>query len=408
MTESQTDLMTYLDANDLAANIFQYRTSPLDPVTKDSITTLFSNERRRLTQDEKRFQLYDENGSLYVDKVPFDEFYKKIIEIQKDGLPEPDDTDYAINWEMIMGLIGYLQKNNYSVWGNNQKGYDNWDVLNDDFLNRALHQAQETGEPQLLLSQNDDDNTYLVDRDDNKILIRNYQEYNLSEQDYSDYYEVRTPEGAVVVNNIPRRRLGLVLLAIVDGFNAEQVKSQFIWPKLSNDLVGDSRLLFERSFCSEPIEIKTLADSKATEELPILEDENHIVNKYRFIGDEANWTWKLAFSDEDLPEVIDYLYHDLPIDVKDAGQTLSDFLVDLGEHANKLVLRQQQSLLNSGVVNQLLIDDDGGFKVGASKNSSNVNFVTSVFTVADKDTMRIEKSELSIDELVAYLWRIGK
>lgn len=410
MTEAQTDVIAYLDSKELSANIYKYQVSPLEAVTKDSIPTLFSSESRRLTQHNERFQLYNENGGLYVDKVPFEEFYQKIVEIQDGKTPAEDNDDHAVNYEMIMSLISYLQSKNYSVWGNNQRGYDNWEVLNDHYLNLSVYRAQKTGQQQLFMTQDDHGETYLVDADDNKVLIRNNNEPNLSEQDNSDYYELRKPDGKVILENIPLRRLGLVLLAIVNGFNVEQVKSQFIWPKLSDTLIADARLLFERNFCSEPQEIKTMADLKSVDELPIISDEDHIVSKYRFLGQELKWFSKIAFTAEDLPDVFDSLYHNFLIDSTDISKALSDFLVELGESNNQLILRQEQMFLNAGQVDQFLIGEDGGVQISAAQSHDDaiINQVTSVFTILDKTSEKVVQRELTIDELVAYLWENGK
>ncbi|MFH5810184.1 hypothetical protein [Companilactobacillus sp. FL22-1] len=407
MTEKQLDLYPYIDADDLDVNVLYYRTSPVEPIEKDSTATLFSDERRRLTESEDRFQLYNQSGELYVDKVSFDELFEKIIEIRENGLPEIDDNDEDINQDLIMKLVDDLAAKGITVWGNNQGGYDSWDVLDDILLSNAVSDHQKTGQKQLTTVVAADGRTYKIDFGDHQTLVRNPQKSNLSDHDYSDYYEVRDANGSIMVSEVPLRSLALVLLAIDHDFSSQQVKQEFLWPRLSANQVGDSRLVWERNFSSDMKQIKTIQDLNQIKSLTIVEDQDHMIEKYRFVDQTERWIGKIAFPADDLLAVFDNLYYDMRVDSKDVGKSLSDFIIDLGKKNNLMIFRQQQTLLNIRNVKRLLVNPDGSYDLGISKNpeDSKVNFVTNTFALVDQDSRLPYKDNLSIEMLVAYLWR---
>lgn len=407
MAESENNLITYLNANDLAVNMLVYRCSDLEPVTKESVIDLFSNERRRLVNSLKQFQLYDESGSLYVDGVGFDELYKEITDMQQNGIPEPMSPEKSVDYDVIMSMVNYLRQQNITVYGTNQKPYDNWDVLDDPSLRTAQYQAEQTGESQLQMIHGEDGPIYLIDQDANKVLVLNDKLETDIDFDQSDFYTVVQPDGNIMLDNIPVDKLELVLLAVTIGFDAKQIKSQFLWPNLSANLVADSRLVFERSFCSELREIKTINDLKSIRELPVSRDEQHLVSKYRFRGDSKDWSCPIAFSDSDLLDVFSWLYNDKTIDTNEVVRELSDQLVDEGNNMNLVIYRQQRSIFDVCEVNELSVEDNGDFKVEGTKRDGGgqINFVENVYTVLDETSNDIVMSHVSIEDLVNFLMK---
>lgn len=399
----QNDINKFLKDNDLCINVLQYQCSQYEPVTDKTVTTLFSNERRRLTENEKRFQLFNEYGELFVDGGDIYDLYQKIQDMQKNGIGEPIHNGDKEN-EVIMNMVELLKEMGLTVWGTNQKIYDRWKVLDDTALVVALHEAKATGKEQLHLVQDDEGIKYLINDDNKEVLtpISELPEYNCK----VDFYEVHNPDGQVVLKDIPFYKLALVLLAIIYKFNVQQVKNQFLWPKLSRNVLGNSRLLFERSFSSDKVQIKTLADLKSVKGLDTIEDENHIEAKYYFDYESKQWDWNFAFPDSDMEAVYNRLYHDIPIDSKDVTNELTETFTKVADAMGLVILRREQSLMNLGVVDNFEVTDYGRFKIGADEthNYETDNYVVPAFSVINKNTDVI-KDNVTIDELIAFLWQ---
>jgi len=199
MTEQVEDLHASLRDNGVQTNIQQYDSSLLEPLEIGSITNLFSDENRRLTEKENRYQLYNEFGEYYANGIDFDDLFAKIRDIQKDGVPKTVPYE-EVDLKGIVDLIHILQ-DAISVYGTRQKLYDSWSVLDDRLLEQALYRESQTENQQLSLAA-DDGRDYLVDNDDNKVLLRQL----ISEQNdvfEPEYYEIRTPDNHVVLSEIP-------------------------------------------------------------------------------------------------------------------------------------------------------------------------------------------------------------
>jgi len=401
MTEQIEDLRTVLKGNDIRANILQYNSSFLEPLEVGSLTNLFSDENRRLTEKENRYQLYNGSGEYYANGIDLDEMFIKIRDIQKNGVPEVVSYE-EVDLEGIASMIQALQ-GAVSVYGTRQQIYDSWSVIDDQLLEQALYRESQTEDQQLsLASENGKD--YLIDSDNNKVLIRQ----SLSEQNSvfdAEYYEIRTPDSHVVLNEIPIEKLQLVLLSLINRFTFGQAESNFLWPKLSKDLLSSSELIFERDFCSDDQEITTEADFEKVGKLPIHQDNDHLVSIYQFYGGErGSSTLGLPVPEYEFMPMYNHLYHNQSDNSQEITQKLSDFLLGLAEDFDIIVLRKERHLMSVYDLNLLTISEKGKIKVGGKpRTKSGSDMIETVFTLVDKKSPDILiKQDITINELVSY------
>jgi len=400
MTSQVNDIKAFFNENGVYANVLQYNSSFFEPITDETRTNLFSDENRRLTEDEKRFQLYNGYGEFYLDGADISDMIAKSYDMQKNGLTATLPYD-DISLEGIIDLIRPLQ-GSVSVYGTNQKRYDSWEVLDDQLLDIALYREMQTGNQQLSLV-NEDGRDYLVNKDNIRVLVRQLP----SEQESAwteSFYEVRTPDGKVILSQIPLEKLGLVLLGLINGFTFGQIESTFLWPNMSKDVLSDAQLLFVRNFSSDAQKIMTENDFKKVDELAVQQDNDHLSSIYQYCGGEKNWRIGLAFPQYEFTEFYDYLYHNKSNKSEDVIQKLSDFIIGLANECNVSILRKERRLLNISTISKLAVEEEGGISVGANiRPKSRISMVETVFTLKDKsDPETTIKQEITIDELVSY------
>jgi len=401
MTEQVEDLDAVLKDNDIYANILQYNSSFLEPLEVGSLTNLFSDENRRLTEKESRYQLYNELGGYYANGIDLDDLFAKIRDIQESGMPDIvpyEAVDLAGIASMIQALQGAV-----SVYGTRQQIYDSWSVLDDQLLEQALYRESQTEEQQLSLVAEDDED-YLVDNDNHKVLIRQSLSEQIGVLD-AEYYEIRTPDNHVVLNEIPIEKLQLVLLSLINRFTFGQAESNFLWPKLSKDLLSSSKLIFERNFCSDDQEITTEADFEKIGKLPIYQDNDHLVSIYQFYGGKRGLsTLGLPVPEYEFIPMYNHLYHNQSDDSQEITQKLSDFILGLADDFDVIVLRKERHLMGVADLKSLTISEKGEVKNGGDpRSNSSSPMLENVFTLVDKKSPDILiKQDITINELVSY------
>jgi len=188
------------------------------------------------------------------------------------------------------------------------------------------------------------------------------------------------------------------------GFNSDQVKSKFLWPNLSADLLAETDLIFERDFYSDVKEIKSAADFEAVSELPIHEDNDHLVSKYHF-QDKYGSQLELPVSDSEITNIFKYRYNDFPIDTKDAENDLTELVLSISDQLHLLILRSQRRLVSISDHTQITLDKDDTFNVSANKRDKKQEYmVESVFTLVDKKTEEKIAQDITLDKLIELMW----
>ncbi|KRN96744.1 hypothetical protein [Companilactobacillus kimchiensis] len=409
MPTSKNDLNTYLKEKNLGVNVLQYICSPLEAITRESITTVSSTEGRRLTGTDKRFQFYNNDGALYADGVEFYDLYQTLLKSQSEGLPQILN-DEVPDWDVIMDLIHLAGEQGLTVIGNNQKLVDQWDVVDDHYLNIAMYQARDSEDenakliPDQLRPVRDHENkVYLVNDDDQFVLKQNEIS---GEHPTTDYYQIYAGPNNLLLDDVPVGKLPIVLLCLLEGFTAEQIKIQYLWPKLSADVLATTYLRLEYNNHSNKHIVETKKDLKTIHQLPMNDD------KFTNVKYQAYYATGLKLGapidENDLSTYFRQVYHNQPLNISDMERKLTNSLVEITDKFNILILRQQRRLLNVSDLDELNISDDDSVGISATPrdNDDNVKPIEAVFTLLEKDSMDLVKRDLTLDQLVSYVWSL--
>ncbi len=402
MTNQENNFSEFMKDNNLAINTYRYFSSPADPVTLNSKVNIFSNERRRLTLDDSRYQLYDYNdGRLFLDRAELSQVNSEIFKMQKDGIPELA-PDFRPNENVIYNLVKFINGAGISVFGTNQRNYDTWKVINDYSLEDALKKSNDRGEQQLVMSPGSNDKLYLINLNKDRVLARERDTGKFKPT--KDFYELRNENGEVILTSVPLGKLAVVLMAFMRGFNSEQVKNKFLWPNISEDLLSDSDLIFKREFRSDMREIKSVADFETVATSPVHEDNEHLVSKYQY-RDKYGYEFGLAIPDSEILDVFKHRYNNFPIDSKDAEADLNELLVSIADQLNLSILRAQRRLERISYCSKAIIEDNKISNVLDNMFSNKREYlVEPVFILVDKNTDNKIAQELTLDQLVEFLW----
>jgi len=402
MTNQENNFSEFMKDNNLGINTYRYFSSPADPVTLNSKVNIFSNERRRLTLDDSRYQLYDYNdGRLFLDRAELSQVNSEIFKMQKDGIPELA-PDFRPNENVIYNLVKFINGAGISVFGTNQRNYDTWKVINDYSLEDALKKSNDRGEQQLVMSPGSNDKLYLINLNKDRVLARERDTGKFKPT--KDFYELRNENGEVILTSVPLGKLAVVLMAFMRGFNSEQVKNKFLWPNISEDLLSDSDLIFKREFRSDMREIKSVADFETVATSPVHEDNEHLVSKYQY-RDKYGYEFGLAIPDSEILDVFKHRYNNFPIDSKDAEADLNELLVSIADQLNLSILRAQRRLERISYCSKAIIEDNKISNVLDNMFSNKREYlVEPVFILVDKNTDNKIAQELTLDQLVEFLW----
>jgi len=396
------EINNFLKANDLHVSIFQYSDSLYEPVTTESMTNILSDEGRRLTESHESYQLYNGSGQYYLESGDFFDAYNKISGMQENGLTKPNPDNLDDLYEAI-DLIDILGQKGISVYGTNHSNYDSWKVLDDQSLKIALYKERDTGDKQLDMVSDQDGKIYLIDKNENQVLVRRDVVVPKGTCP-TDVYDIRFHQ-QLALRDVPRSKLGIVLLAIFRGFSFGQIEKTFLWPKLSKDLLSDAKLIFKRDFYSDSLEIKELADFDKLEELPVYRDNDHITSNYQYYSGEANKRLGFAFPDSQLIDVFDYLYHNHATDSEKETQEFSDFIVSIADEFDILILRSERRLNCISDLTDLTPDEDDGFGISADRrDNSHDDMLETVFTLKSKNSDDFLEENMTLDKMVSYFW----
>ena len=398
MKKFENSINEFLHANKLKMNVSLYNYSPLEPVTSNSEMTLFSREKLRLTTKERRFELYDsESIESYFYGLNASETYKRIQQYQIEGLAKPKSKD-ELDYESTYDLIKKANSNGVSVFGVNQISYDGWRVMDDSLLNDALIKAKNTDENQLEIQKNTAGKTFMVNLEGHSVIKQ------LEDDPYQgteDFYELRRNDGTVLLNNIPFYELNTVLYVWLSGFSIEQIRQDLLWPEISEDRLANADLIFTHVFCSDPLEINSIDDLKDVPMLYIPYGTDQVISKYQY-GEYA--PLGPSFMSEEATDVFNFLYHNSSKDLEKIEYELTADFVYFTDELGFSIFRQQRHFVSMSYFDEFIVNDDGTLKVKTTLRYENDEPVENVFTLSDKNTKSVIKRDMSLDDLINFVW----
>jgi len=396
MTSFGKKINNFLSVKGLSMTAKLYKYSPLEPITTESTTTLFSQEKRRLTIDDQRFGLFDSNTSaLYFDNADAAATYQKIHNYQKYGLIKPihkSETVTDSNYEITYDLIKKINSLGIAVLGTNQIPNNGWRVLDDNLLSIALHD-----DDQLQVQKSANSKYFMVNAQGQSVMLATDVD-----KDVEDFYELhRIADNTVVLGNIPSYKLNTVILAFLNDFTVEQIKQDFLYPQISEERLSDSELIYENIFCSDQLEINSITDLKDISTLTIPYGTDQRIDKYQYI-DNNGWAIDQSFLTDDAINIFDHLYHDVQIDSQNVEHDLTKTLVKIADEMNILIFRQQCRLNSISDVDSFSVSD-GIFKIDTTISDDHAQAIETVFTLLDKHNHEVVKKYLSLEELINFI-----
>ncbi len=398
MKKFENNINEFLRDNKLEMNISLYNYSPLEPITAGSTVNLLSKKNPYLTIKDQRFELFDrESIGSYFNGLNISESYKKIRQYQTEGLPKPKSND-ELDYEATFDLIKKTNSVGISVFGINQISYDGWRVLDENLLNNSLCKTRDTGENQLKSQKNASGKYFMFNLEGLPVMEK------LEDDPYQgteDFYELRRNDGTVLLSNIPFYELNTVLFSLLNGFNVEQAKEDFLWPKISDDDLADADLIFTHVFCSDPLEINSIDDLKDIPMLYIPYGTNRVISKYQY---GAYGPLGQSFLPEEAIGIFDSLYHGLSDNLEKAEHELTAVVVSLTDELGFSIFRQQRRFVSMSDLDEFTVNDDGSLKIRTTLRYEDDEPIENVFILLDKNTKSVIKRDMSLDDLINFVW----
>lgn len=109
MKKANNNIEEILDDRSWAVNLLTYDYSEATLISDDTLVTLLSDERRRLTNNKTRFQLFNEHGELYIDGANVNDFESKFFKRITENKPQTLSQDTP-NLRIIIDLINEIHK----------------------------------------------------------------------------------------------------------------------------------------------------------------------------------------------------------------------------------------------------------------------------------------------------------
>lgn len=369
-----------LDDKDWAVNMLTYDYSESTLISDDTLVTLLSDERRRLTNNKTRFQLFNEYGELYIDGANVNdfkpEFFKRLTE--KKPHPLPQDTP---NLRIIIDLINEIHKIGLRVIGSSQIRHESWDCIYDNVI-------PDLKGHDISLKKNDLSKEFSWER---------------------VFYDVLDSDNKLVLKQIPENILGAVLLGLLLKIKPFNIKRLLLFPRISSDIAAKdtTRLKLESHYRSDFREVNSISDIKLLENIPIKKDDDHIIKKFQFLNSKNNLTYGGPFAESDARDALIYVSYDIPDTSKDDAKKFSDWLIRAAKKAHVYIKRSERRQNNSYLVKHYIVKDNTIKRLVARSELKNHEFNhETVFEVFNSSTEESIKYDLSFGELVTYLLSI--
>ncbi|WP_125588134.1 hypothetical protein [Companilactobacillus jidongensis] len=375
--EINLDIEKYLDEKRWAVNMLIYNYSEPTRISDDTSVTLLSDERRRLTKREARFQLFNEYGELYIDGADLDDFrsqfFKRLAEKKSKILPQGTP-----NLRIVIDLINEIDKMGLRVVGSHQELDESWDCVYDNVIpDLKNHDLSFKKEPVPKKFAWDHVFYDVVDSDDNLVL-----------------------------KQIPEKMLGAALLSLVLKIKPYNIKQILLFPKISSDIAAnaDTRLRLENHYCSGFRVVRSISDIKLLPNIPIKKSDNYLIKKFQFVNSKNDLEYGGPFVEGDARDALIQVSYDLPDASKDDSKKLSDWIVKTADKAHVYIQRSERRQDNSYLVEHFIIKDNTiDDLIGNTQIADPEYNHETVFEVFDSSTEESMRYDLSFGELVTYL-----
>ena len=388
----QGDVNKFIRHHDLYLNFVTQQTSQGEAIEADGEGTLLTRGIRRFGQAHNRFQLYNENGEVYVGPyLTSQDLQRTLAQFMANGVGKP-----ASRWDAELGvlvfLIHELNQQGFVVTGGVQETQHIWQSTNDRWVAHEVLEAN--GEDWLAKMPAQTD--FLRPSDLPKVLLTTT----------GDYYAVRDQHGSVVIDNVPLQKLVSVLLGLRIGIPAWALTSLLLVPRVSTESFADSQLVITRNQCSAPLEIQTLADFDAVAALPILHDHQHQTYQYQFdtpheqLGDPMTASVFCGMTS--------FIYHGMPLRDLTADENLTAWLANLAFSAGMRISLRQQRQVHQARVEALIVTDGIINKLQLKENDEQRGEIETVYDVYAGDADDPIMYDLEFDELVTALLVVGQ
>ncbi|WP_025023463.1 hypothetical protein [Companilactobacillus nodensis] len=371
------DIEKYLDEKRWAVNMLIYNYSEPTRISDDTLVTLLSDERRRLTKREARFQLFNEYGELYIDDADLDDFrsqfFKRLAEKKSEILPQGTP-----NLRIIIDLIDEINKMGLHVVGSHQELKESWDCIYDNVI-------PDLENHDLVLSKKPVPKKFTWDH---------------------VFYEIIDSNDNFILKQIPEKMLGAVLLSLVLKIKPYNIKQMLLFPKISSDIAAnpDTRLRLENHYCSDFREVISISDIKLLQNIPIKKDEDHIIKKFQFLNSQNSLEYGGPFAESDARDALIHVSYDLPDTSKDDAKKLSDWIIKTADKAHVYIKRRERRQDNCYLVKHFIIKNNTiDDLIGNTQLADPEYNHESVFEVFNSSTEESMRYDLSFGELVTYL-----
>lgn len=371
---------------------YTYQSNSWEPVVNDGLTTIFSKKRCRLTDTKDIYIPYDDGGRAYTDGEGAHDFYKTIKKMQKDGKPNLDHI-YDLTYEGLDDLLSKATDKGFKVIGHEEVIHEQWNVINDSALVKALDIDQNNDSAQIITIKGEDGHIYKTDLNYNALMEHKELDDERKDGEFFDIYQ-----DDLLLTNVPTEQLGTVLFCLTNGLPAEQIEEQFLFPQLSADMEANANITFNENFISERVVIESIKDLNSLREKNIIEDKHESIfpdlnhkdlGNFRFSGLDPDKWWGAPIGKYRLGDVFDYFNHDCKDNNSIDTRYLSDMLISMAnDNLNLEIFRQQRQLLGKFMMEEFTFSDELIPSTYDRYGATFTPLIEANFSLWDKDSMK--------------------
>lgn len=404
MTITSDQVNQYLLKKKLTVHYFRYRYSQGELFSEDTAANLVAPEQQRLLEKHGRFDVFDDYGGLYLDGVTssyLEEALPGLLATKRLIPLTADVTDLPV----VIDLIHQVNARGFKVVGSNQACYQSWEVVDDQLLVQALT----AGTDYVQLAQMTSEAGPIMVNLQNEVVMRQLESKKTIETWPTASYEIYNHNDELVLHGISLEKLAAVLYCLLLEIRPEDIVALLLTPRgIGAYRLARTKLVFEEHHTSQSREVHSITDIKLLENLAIEDDDDHYAAKFRLYDEK----FKVAMSDEmtydALPLTLYFLSHEQLPKLQDAGQSLSDSLLNLASQAGLVVERKSRLLEDISFAEKFELADGKiqSFKLVHEAwryDDPSTNQIETVYQLVDHSTEQVRFYDLSIDELVTTL-----
>lgn len=398
MTQTDINFNQFMQANHLSANLISYRYSLPDTIDPYSLVTLLSPERRRLTREVVRYQLYNRYGEYCGENLKLGQLNQLLTDFIDNDQVQLIAHPTVPNLDVVVDLVHEVNRMGLHVGGTHQEVTEAWEIVNDQRFMAALKRAQHTDEEQLICHEGINKCKRFIDRDHQVVMNELEKDYASTAHLEGEFYEVRDEAGRVLLNEVPLERLAVVLLALLLGESPESITSLFLRPNPSREDLSDTKLLYgvtqTSAFCElhRVSDIDVIENSSVDETLPV-------VAKYSLTN-----TYGETIPSNHVLSTLEAIFHDEMAGTNREQQGISNWLLKLASQQDLVIKRYDRQASFTADITDLIVEGDQIVDVDIRPRSQKSRpQIETCFEVLERESMRTVKFDLSFDTLVTYL-----